>query len=327
MDRVLVTGGCGFIGSNFVRMLLKETDLEIINLDLLTYAGNPENLKDVADDKRYTFVKGDIADRATAMRALDGFDTVFSFAAESHVDNSIKDSTAFVHTNVSGTKNMVECSMKAGVGRFLQVSTDEIYGSVEKGSSKETDRLEPRNPYSACKAASDLIALSFHTTFGFDVIVTRSSNNYGPYQYPEKMIPLFITNLIEGRKVPLYGDGKNVRDWLHVRDNCRGIMLAGERGKKGEIYNIGGGNELENIVLTKKILRLLGKGEDSIGGVQDRKGHDRRYSLNCDKMKVLGWEPQIKFDDGLKETVGWYVDNEWWWRPLKNAQNRTGALK
>lgn len=317
MDRVLVTGGCGFIGSNFIRMLLKETDCEVVNLDLLTYAGNPANLKDVEGNKGYKFIKGDIADQAVVKKALEGVDAVFSFAAESHVDNSIKDSTAFVHTNVSGTKNMVECAMNAQVERYLQVSTDEVYGSVEKGSSKETDRLEPRNPYSACKAASDLIALSYFTTFGFDVVVTRSSNNYGPYQYPEKVIPLFVTNLIEGKKVPLYGDGKNVRDWLHVQDNCEAIMLAGQKGKKGEIYNIGGGNEVENIVLTEKILGLMGKGREMIMPVEDRKGHDRRYSLDSSKMSALGWKPGVEFDDGLKETVEWYVKNRQWWKPLK----------
>ncbi len=321
MERVLVTGGCGFIGSAFVRMLLKETDAEVVNLDLLTYAGNPNNLRGVAEDKslgkRYTFIKGDIADRKTTAKALEGIDTVFSFAAESHVDNSIKDSSAFVRTNVAGTKNMGECAMKAGVERFVQVSTDEVYGSVEKGSSKETDRLEPRNPYSATKAASDLIALSYFTTFGFDVLVTRSSNNYGPYQYPEKVIPLFITNLLEEKKVPLYGDGKNVRDWLHVEDNCRALLTVYRKGKKGEIYNIGGGNEVQNIELTKKILRLTGRDESYIELVEDRKGHDRRYSLDSSKTRALGWEPMKRFDEGLAETVKWYKENEWWWKPLK----------
>ncbi len=318
MEKVLVTGGCGFIGSNFVRMLLRETDLDIINFDLLTYAGNPNNLQDVAGNKNYKFIKGDICDPKAAAKALDGVDTVFNFAAESHVDNSIKDSGAFVRANVLGAKNMAECSMKAGAGRFIQISTDEVYGSVEKGSSMETDRLEPRNPYAACKAGGELLVLSFHTTFGFDAIVTRSSNNYGPYQYPEKVIPLFATNLIEGKKVPLYGDGKNVRDWLFAEDNCRGILLAGQKGKKGEIYNIGGGNEVSNIELTEKIISLMGKGEDSIQPVEDRKGHDRRYSLDSSKIHALGWKPQKKFEDGLRETVQWYRDNEWWWKPLKN---------
>jgi len=317
MDKVLVTGGSGFIGSYFVRMLLRETEAEVVNLDLLTYAGNPANLKEVEGNKKYSFIKGDIADRKTVEKALKGVDTVFSFAAESHVDNSIKDSNAFVHTNVLGTKNMVECSMNAGVERFVQVSTDEVYGSVEKGSSRETDMLQPRNPYSACKAASDLIALSFHTTFGFNVVVTRSSNNYGPFQHPEKAIPLFTTNLIEGKKVPLYGDGKNVRDWLHVEDNCKGILLAGIKGKSGEIYNIGSGNELQNIELTKKILELMGEGGEMIERVEDRKGHDRRYSLDSSKIKSLGWKEEKPFEQGLKETVEWYKKNEAWWKPLK----------
>ena len=320
MQKVLVTGGCGFIGSNFVRMLLNETDFEVVNLDLLTYAGNPKNLKDMQGNMNYKFIKGDIADRKIVEKALDGgVDTVFNFAAESHVDNSIKDASLFVHANVLGVKNMVECSMKSGVERFVQVSTDEIYGSVEKGSSKETDMLEPRNPYSACKAGGELLALSFFTTFGFDVVVTRSSNNYGPYQYPEKVIPLFATNLIEGKKVPLYGDGKNVRDWLHVDDNCRGILAVAKKGKKGEVYNIGGGNEVQNIDLTMKILELMGKGKDSIQQVEDRKGHDRRYSLDSSKAKALGWKPEKNFDDGLAETVQWYKKNEWWWRPLKGG--------
>jgi len=320
MDRTLVTGGCGFIGSNFVRMLLAKADIEVVNLDLLTYAGNKNNLKGVDGAKNYSFIKGDIADKKTVKKALDGVDTVFNFAAESHVDNSIKDAGAFVHTNVEGTRNIAQCAMDVGVKRLVQIGTDEVYGSVEEGSSKETDRLEPRNPYSACKAASDLLALSFNTTFGFDVVVTRSSNNYGPYQYPEKAIPLFITNLIEGQKVPLYGDGKNVRDWLHVEDNCTGIITAAQKGKPGNIYNIGGGNEVQNVDLTHKILSLLGKGEEMILHVEDRKGHDRRYSLDCSKMRALGWEPRKKFGVGLRETVDWYAKNEWWWKPLKKKQ-------
>ncbi|MBI4210211.1 MAG: dTDP-glucose 4,6-dehydratase [Candidatus Diapherotrites archaeon] len=317
MDRVLVTGGAGFIGSNFIRTLLGTTDTEVVNLDLLTYAGNLDNLKGVEREKRYKFIKADIADRSAVMNALDGVDTVIHFAAESHVDNSIKDASAFVHTNVQGTKNMVECAMNSGVKRFLSIGTDEVYGSVEKGSSKETDMLEPRNPYSATKAASDLIALSYFTTFGFDVVVTRSSNNYGPYQYPEKVIPLFITNLIDGKKVPLYGDGLNVRDWLHVEDNCGGILAAARKGKPGNIYNIGGGNEVRNIDLTKKILKFTRRDEGFIEPVEDRKGHDRRYSLDSSKIKSLGWRPRKKLDDGLRETVEWYMKNEWWWRPLK----------
>ncbi|MEM4256841.1 MAG: dTDP-glucose 4,6-dehydratase [Candidatus Diapherotrites archaeon] len=317
MKRVLVTGGLGFIGSNFIRVLLKSKKYEVINLDLITYAGNPENLKEFEKNPNYKFIKGDIADKKIVEIALENVDLVFNFAAESHVDRSIKDSSDFIHTNVFGVKNMVECSMKAGVKRFVQISTDEVYGSVEKGSSKEIDRLEPRNPYSATKASGDLIALSYFHTYGFDVIITRSSNNYGPYQYPEKIIPLFITNLLEGKKVPLYGNGKNIRDWLYVEDNCNAILLVGEKGKKGEIYNIGGNNEIQNIELTKKILSLLGKNESWIQFVEDRKGHDKRYSLDSTKVKNLGWEPKKTFEEGLKETIEWYKKNEAWWKKLK----------
>ncbi|MEK6958164.1 MAG: dTDP-glucose 4,6-dehydratase [archaeon] len=317
MQKILVTGGCGFIGSNFVRMLLAQTDMEVVNLDLLTYAGNLENLKDVGDNKRYTFIKGDIANKPDADKAMKGIDTVISFAAESHVDNSINDSEPFIRTNVSGTKVMLDCARKNNVERFCQIGTDEVYGSVEKGASTEKDRLEPRNPYSATKAASDLLALSYANTYGMNVVVTRSSNNYGPYQYPEKVIPLFVTNILEGKKVPLYGTGTNIRDWLHVDDNCRGILRVAEKGKKGEIYNIGGGNEVTNIDLTKKILRLMGKGEESIERVADRKGHDIRYSLDSSKLGKLGWAPKKNFEQGLKETVDWYRNNSWWWKPLK----------
>ncbi len=317
MQKILVTGGCGFIGSNFVRMLLAQTDMEVVNLDLLTYAGNLENLKDVGDNKRYTFIKGDIANKPDADKAMKGIDTVISFAAESHVDNSINDSEPFIRTNVSGTKVMLDCARKNNVERFCQIGTDEVYGSVEKGASTEKDRLEPRNPYSATKAASDLLALSYANTYGMNVVVTRSSNNYGPYQYPEKVIPLFVTNILEGKKVPLYGTGTNIRDWLHVDDNCRGILRVAEKGKKGEIYNIGGGNEVTNIDLTKKILRLMGKGGESIERVADRKGHDIRYSLDSSKLGKLGWAPKKNFEQGLKETVDWYRNNSWWWKPLK----------
>jgi len=315
--KILVTGGCGFIGSNFVRMLLKETQLEIINLDALTYAGNPENLKSVEDNERYTFVKGDITNKEDIENAMNGVDIVYHFAAESHVDNSINDSDPFIRTNVIGTKNMLDVGMQKGIKRFVHVSTDEVYGSVEQGKSTEEDKLEPRNPYSASKAASDLLALSYANTYGLDVVVTRSSNNYGPYQYPEKVIPLFVTNLMEEKKVPVYGAGKNIRDWLFVEDNCRGILTAGEKGKKGNIYNVDGGNELSNIELTKRILAMMGKGEEMIQHVEDRKGHDLRYSLNSSKLEALGWKPKKNFEEGLKETVEWYKNNEAWWKPLK----------
>ncbi|PIN84927.1 MAG: dTDP-glucose 4,6-dehydratase [Candidatus Diapherotrites archaeon CG11_big_fil_rev_8_21_14_0_20_37_9] len=317
MKKVLVTGGCGFIGSNFVRMLLEYTKIDVVNLDLLTYAGNPDNLKDLEGNERYAFVQGDIADKKIVLNALDGVDTVFHFAAESHVDNSINDADPFIRTNVTGTKNMVQCAMESDVERFVHVSTDEVYGSVENGSSTEKDLLKPRNPYSASKAASDLIALSYCTTFGFDVVVTRSSNNYGPYQYPEKVIPLFVTNLLESKKVPVYGTGKNIRDWLYVTDNCRGILTAGQKGIKGEIYNIGGGNEVQNIDLTKKIISAIDMNEEMIKYVEDRKGHDLRYSLDSSKIMGLGWKPEMNFEQGLKKTIEWYKANEWWWKSLK----------
>lgn len=317
MKKILVTGGSGFIGSNFVRMLLEETELEVTNLDSLTYAGNQENLRDIENNENYTFVKGDIANRADVEKAMSGVDTVFHFAAESHVDNSIKDSDPFIRTNITGTKNMLDVAMEKGIKRFIHVSTDEVYGSVETGSSTEEDKLEPRNPYSATKAASDLLVLSYVNTFDFNAMITRSSNNYGPYQFPEKVIPLFVTNLMENKKVPLYGTGENIRDWLYVKDNCKGIFTVGEKGKKGNIYNIGGGNEISNSELTKKILSLMEKGEEMIEHVEDRKGHDKRYSLDSSKVKSLGWKPEKNFEEGLKETIEWYHNNEQWWKPLK----------
>lgn len=317
MKKVLVTGGSGFIGSNFIRHLINHTQYDVVNLDLLTYAGNPNNLKDVEKNKRYKFVQGDIADAKTVEKAMLGCDLIFNFAAESHVDNSIKDAEPFIRTNILGTKNVLDQAMEQGVDRVVHIGTDEVYGSVEKGSSKETARLEPRNPYSASKAGADLLALSYVNTYNFDVVITRSSNNYGPYQFPEKVIPLFITNILEEKKVPLYGNGKNIRDWIFVEDNCRGILMAGEKGKKGEIYNIGGENELSNIELTLKILHALGKDEAFIMQVADRPGHDRRYSLDSSKIKKLGWKPQKNFKQGLKETIEWYKQNEKWWKPLK----------
>jgi len=317
MKKVLVTGGCGFIGSNFVRMILEETELEVVNLDLLTYAGNSENLKDVKDNERYAFVKGDITIKEDVQKAMEGVDAVFHFAAESHVDNSINDSDPFIRTNIMGTKNMIDVAMQKNIEKFVHVSTDEVYGSVEQGKSTEEDRLEPRNPYSASKAASDLLVLSYVNTFGFNACVTRSSNNYGPYQFPEKVIPLFVTNLMEEKKVPLYGTGENIRDWLYVDDNCRGILTVGKKGKKGNIYNVDGGNEISNLELTKRILSIMGKGDEMIEHVEDRKGHDLRYSLDSSKLEALGWKPQKNFEEGLKETVEWYKQNTWWWKPLK----------
>jgi len=317
---MLVTGGAGFIGSNFIRhMLAEHPDTPIVNLDVLTYAGNPESLRDVAENPNYTFVKGDICDPAVvaAIFAHHPIDTVVHFAAESHVDRSIADGSAFVRTNVLGTFTLLDCAQKHGVGRFVHVSTDEVYGSTPEGSFVETDNLNPSSPYSSSKAGSDLLARSFFITHGLPVIVTRCTNNYGPYQFPEKLIPLFATNLIEGKKVPVYGTGKNIRDWLYVLDHCRAIDFILNHGEPGEVYNIGGGAEKTNLEITEKILELLGKDGSMIEYVPDRKGHDFRYSLDFGKLRALGWKPAYTFDDALAATVAWYTENEWWWRPLK----------
>jgi dTDP-glucose 4,6-dehydratase len=314
--KILVTGGCGFIGTNFIHHLLAETDYEIVNLDKLTYSGNPNNLKGIATP-RYTFVKGDICDPVIVEKAMSGCGIVVNFAAESHVDRSISDAQPFIRSNFTGTYVLLEVARKLNVKRFVQIGTDEVYGSREKGSFTEKDRLEPSSPYSATKAAADVLALSYFTTHRLPVVVTRSSNNFGPYQYPEKLIPLFITNAHDSRKLPVYGDGLNVRDWLYVEDNCCAILLVMEKGKSGEIYNIGAGNEETNISITKKMLSLLEKPESLIEYVEDRKGHDRRYSIDSSKLKALGWAPKHEFAPALKETIKWYNDNEWWWRPLK----------
>jgi len=317
---MLVTGGAGFIGSNFIRhMLAEHPDTRIVNLDALTYAGNPESLRDVADNPNYTFVKGDICDpgAVAAVFSHHPIETVVHFAAESHVDRSIADGAAFVRTNVLGTFTLLDYALKHGVRRFIHVSTDEVYGSTREGSFVETDNLNPSSPYSASKAGSDLLARSFFITHGLPVIVTRCTNNYGPYQFPEKLIPLFATNLLEGKKVPVYGTGRNVRDWLYVLDHCRAIDFILQYGEPGEVYNIGGGAEKTNLEITEKILELLGKDESMIEYVPDRKGHDFRYSLDFGKLRALGWEPAYSFDDALAATVQWYVENEWWWRPLK----------
>jgi dTDP-glucose 4,6-dehydratase len=317
--RLLVTGGAGFIGSNYVHWVLTNTDDSVTVLDALTYAGNLENLRDVEDDPRYTFVKGDITDREAVLAALDGHDAVVHFAAESHVDRSIASPDEFVHTNCDGTNVMCDVARHVGVERFLHISTDEVYGSIDAGSFTEDDRLSPRSPYSASKAGSDLIALSYHTTYGLPVLVTRSSNQYGPYQYPEKVIPLFVTNLLEGKRVPLYGDGLNVRDWCFVEDNCAAIDLVLRAGTVGEIYNIGGGNEISNRELTDRILAHLGADESMIEYVTDRLGHDRRYSIATDKVEALGWRPAHDFETALETTVAWYRDHRDWWQPLKRG--------
>jgi dTDP-glucose 4,6-dehydratase len=315
--KILVTGGAGFIGSNYVRHVLAHTDDEVTVYDALTYAGNLSTLRDVDDSPRYTFVKGNICDPGTLEEAMQGHDAVVHFAAESHVDRSIAGPDDFINTNCFGTNIVMDTARRLEISRVVHIGTDEVYGSVEVGSSKETDPLEPRSPYSASKAGSDLIALSYHHTYGTPVVVTRCTNNFGPFQYPEKAIPLFTTNLLDGVPIPLYGDGLNERDWLFVDDHCAGVHLALHRGEPGEIYNIGAGNETPNRVLVDKLLGLLGKGEEMVSYVTDRLGHDRRYSVDIGKMTALGWRKQRTLDEALAETVEWYAANRWWWEPLK----------
>ncbi|GAA5168982.1 dTDP-glucose 4,6-dehydratase [Amycolatopsis dongchuanensis] len=328
--RVLVTGGAGFIGSHYVRQALSGAypalaDAEVVVLDKLTYAGNPANLAPVADSPRFEFVQGDICDGALVSELMTGVDLVVHFAAESHVDRSILGSADFVLTNVLGTQTLLQAALGAGVGKFVHVSTDEVYGSIAEGSWPEDHALEPNSPYSASKASSDLLARAFFRTHGLPVCVTRCSNNYGPYQFPEKVIPLFVTNLLDGAKVPLYGDGLNVRDWLHVDDHCRGIQLVAESGRAGEVYNIGGGTELTNRELTERLLAALGAGWDRVEPVPDRKGHDRRYSVDITKISTeLGYRPQVPFDEGLAGTVRWYRENRSWWEPLKERAALAG---
>jgi dTDP-glucose 4,6-dehydratase len=319
MVEVLVTGGAGFIGSNFVRHALDaHPDWRITNLDKLTYAGRMETLKDVIDHPRHRFVRGDIADAAVSAPLVKAAQIVVHFAAETHVDRSILGAAEFIKTDVIGTFVLLEAARAAADLRcFVQISTDEVYGSVAQGSSSETDELRPRNPYAASKAGADRLAYSYWATYGVPVVITRASNNYGPFQFPEKVIPLFITNAFDNIQVPLYGAGLNIRDWLHVTDHCRGIDVAIERGRAGEVYNIGGGNEVRNVDLTHLLLRLAERPDSLIKQVQDRQGHDLRYSLDTAKLRALGWEAQVPFEDGLKDTVRWYRDNEWWWRPIK----------
>jgi dTDP-glucose 4,6-dehydratase len=314
-----VTGGAGFIGSNYVRWVLANTDDEVTVYDALTYAGNLSTLRDVDDSPRYRFAKGNIGDRAPLEEAMAGHDALVHFAAESHVDRSIVGPDDFVHTNCFGTNVVMDTARRLEIDRVLHIGTDEVYGSVEVGSSKETDPLEPRSPYSASKAGSDLIALSYHATYGVPVSVTRCTNNFGPFQYPEKAIPLFTTNLLDGRPIPLYGDGKNERDWLYVDDHCAGVDLVLRDGEAGEVYNIGAGNETPNRVLVDKLLALLGVGEELVTYVTDRLGHDRRYSVDIAKITALGWTKQRSLDEALEATVAWYRDNRWWWEPLRTA--------
>jgi len=315
--RLFITGAAGFIGSNYARHVLSTTDDEITVFDALTYAGNRSNLEDLETNPRFNFIHGNICDRSALEKALPGHTAVIHFAAESHVDRSIENPDEFIRTNCDGTNTICDVANKAGVERFIHISTDEVYGSIENGSSKESDPLDPRSPYSASKAGSDLIALSHYSTHGLPVIVTRSSNNYGPYQFPEKIIPLFVTNLLSKKKIPLYGDGKNIRDWCHVSDNCVGIDLALRKGNVGEIYNIGAGNELTNLQLTHTLLELTGNDESMITWVDDRLGHDRRYSIDIQKITNLGWVQEHDFRDGLAETVKWYTQHRSWWEPLK----------
>jgi dTDP-glucose 4,6-dehydratase len=316
---VLVTGGAGFIGSSFVRhALAAHADWHVTTLDKLTYAGRLENLREVETDPRHAFVRGDIAD-ADAVRPLVAVsDLVIHFAAETHVDRAILAAGEFIRTDVFGTFVLLEAARSSpALRRFIQISTDEVYGSVSEGRSRETDELRPRNPYSATKAAADRLAYSYWATYGVPVIIIRSSNNYGPHQFPEKVIPLFVTNAIDELTLPLYGDGLNVRDWLHVSDHCRAIDLLIESGEPGQTYNVGGGLEIRNLDLTRRILELVGRSESLIRHVADRPGHDRRYALDTAKIERLGWRPAVSFADGLRQTVSWYRDNEWWWRPIK----------
>ena len=321
--KLLVTGGAGFIGSNFIRHVLRtHAEDSVVNLDRLTYGGNPANLADLAGDRRYTLVEGDICDAKVVRDVAAGVDAVVNFAACTHVDRSLMEPEEFVRTNVFGVFTLLEAVRELRIPRFLHISTDEVYGSVAVGSSVETDPLVPRNPYSASKAGGDLLALSYWHTHRVPVIVTRSSNNFGPYQFPEKVIPLFITNALEDRPLPLYGDGRNVRDWLYVVDNCEALDVVLRRGVDGEIYNIGGGNEIENVVLTREILRLTGKPDSLITPVKDRPGHDRRYSLDCAKIRRLGVAPRHGFTEALTATVEWYRSHPEWWLPLKSGEFR-----
>ena len=333
--RILVTGGAGFIGSNFIRQTLaSQPDVRITNYDKLTYAGNLASLADVAEDPRYTFVRGDINDAALLEEVLPGHDAVVNFAAESHVDRSITASRDFIEANVQGSNTIFNVAMRLEIERFLHISTDETYGSVEEpGSFKEGDALEPNSPYSASKASADLLARAYRVTFGYPITVTRTANNFGPYHFPEKVIPLFVTNLSDGRKVPLYGDGRNVRDWTYVLDNAAAQWLVLTEGQQGEIYNVGAGNEMSNKELTYAILERFGhtgaQADEHIEFVADRPGHDLRYSVDTAKVRALGWKPQHSFEEALDATIAWYRANEAWWRPLKDtgASERHGLVQ
>ena len=326
MTTLLVTGGAGFIGSCFIRHeLQKYPDYKIINLDALTYCGNIENLDDVKDNPNYTFIHGNICDRKLVRNLIESSDCVINFAAESHVDNSIKHPEIFVETNVQGTLNLLQASKELGVEKYLQVSTDEVYGTLGKtGYFYETTPLAPNSPYSASKASADMLVRAYRETYGLPTLNTRCSNNYGPYQYPEKLIPFFISQLLKGEKVPVYGDGLNVRDWLYVYDHCEAIDVVLHKGKVGEIYNIGGHNEKTNMEITHLILDAMGKDESSIKYVEDRLGHDKRYAISNDKItSELGWAPSITFEEGIKLTINWYLNNQNW---MKNIENKKASL-
>lgn len=320
-SRLLVTGGAGFIGSNFVRRILeRHRDVRVTVLDKLTYAGNVANLADVRTDPRFTFVVGDIADADLVGGLAADVEAIVNFAAESHVDRSIEEPDAFIRTDVYGTFVLLEAARRHGHSRYLQISTDEVYGNIPEGSSSEDDPLRPRSPYSASKSGGDLLVGAYHVTYGLPALLTRASNNFGPYQYPEKIIPLFITNAIDDEPLPLYGDGQQIRDWLYVDDHCDALELVLARGEAGNVYNVGGGNELTNLELTRMIIERLEKPMTLVRRVEDRPGHDRRYSVDCAKLRALGWHPAHSFTDALEETIAWYLDREDWWRPLKSGE-------
>ena len=321
-ETILVTGGCGFIGTNFIRHMLGKYDYNIVNLDKLTYAGNLENLQDIGGDDRYTFIRGDISDTADLGRAFEGpVDMIVNFAAESHVDRSIMDPDTFIKTNINGTFNLLEMARKKKVRRFIQISTDEVYGSLgATGSFREDTPLAPNSPYSASKTSADILAIAYFKTYGMPVLITRCSNNYGPYQFPEKLIPLMITNALADMELPVYGDGLNVRDWIHVKDHCAAIDLVLHRGEDGNVYNIGAGNEKTNIDIVKLVLEALGKPVSLIKYVKDRPGHDRRYAIDSEKItRGLGFRPSVDFTEGMRQTVQWYVENKGWWGRIKTG--------
>ena len=321
MRDILVTGGAGFIGSNFCRYMLdRYPECRITVLDALTYAGNLDNLADMRDNPRFRFVHGDIRNKGDVDQLVEESSAIVNFAAETHVDRSIDDPGSFVLTDVYGVFTLLEACRRHGIQKFVHISTDEVYGSIEEGSFKEGDCLEPNSPYSASKAGGELLARSYFVTYGLPIIVTRGSNNFGPYQYPEKLIPLFITNAMDDKPLPVYGDGQQVRDWIYVLDHCSGIDFALHKGEPGTAYNLGGGNERTNLEITGLILKVLGKPESLIKYVTDRPGHDRRYSLDCRLMKSIGWQPEHTFEDALKRTVDWYVSNDPWWRKIKEHQ-------